>query len=69
MRRYVAHSISLPNLLSFKIYQIDWEESSYAGRICVRPNIDEELDHWKHIYNGIDGVLVCISSLMSLYMH
>ncbi|KAH8114747.1 muts domain V-domain-containing protein [Phellopilus nigrolimitatus] len=36
---------------------IDWEESTHAGRVCVRPNIDEELDKWKHIYNGIDGVL------------
>ena len=38
--------------------QIDWEESSVAGRVCVRPHLDEELDNRKHIYNGIDSVLV-----------
>ncbi|OBZ71456.1 Prohibitin-2 [Grifola frondosa] len=37
--------------------QVDWEESVNAGRICVRPHIDEELDNMKHIYNGIDAVL------------
>ncbi|KAJ7147040.1 DNA mismatch repair protein MutS [Mycena crocata] len=36
---------------------IDWEESAHAGRVCVRPNIDEELDNRKHVYNGIDSVL------------
>ncbi|KAJ7069760.1 DNA mismatch repair protein MutS [Mycena amicta] len=36
---------------------IDWEESSHAGRVCIRPNIDEELDNRKHIYHGIDSVL------------
>ncbi|KLO15985.1 hypothetical protein SCHPADRAFT_238288 [Schizopora paradoxa] len=36
---------------------IDWEESLSSGRVCVRPQIDEELDNWKHIYHGIDGVL------------
>ncbi|KAF7288536.1 DNA mismatch repair protein 5 [Mycena chlorophos] len=36
---------------------IDWEESSHAGRVCVRPNIDEDLDNRKHIYHGIDSVL------------
>ncbi|KAF7298995.1 MutS 5 [Mycena indigotica] len=36
---------------------IDWEESSHSGRVCVRPNIDEELDNRKHIYHGIDSVL------------
>ncbi|KAH7915490.1 DNA mismatch repair protein MutS [Hygrophoropsis aurantiaca] len=36
---------------------IDWEESAIAGRVCVRPHIDEELDKRKHVYNGIDGVL------------
>ncbi len=44
--------------------QIDWEESTNAARVCVRPHIDEELDNLKHIYHGIDAVLVrmvCIS--------
>ncbi|KAH9932680.1 DNA mismatch repair protein MutS [Epithele typhae] len=36
---------------------IDWEESSSADRICVRPHVDDELDNLKHIYNGIDSVL------------
>jgi DNA mismatch repair protein MSH5 len=26
--------------------------------VCVRPNIDEELDNRKHVYHGIDSVLV-----------
>lgn len=38
--------------------QIDWEESTNAARVCVRPHIDEELDNLKHIYHGIDAVLV-----------
>jgi hypothetical protein len=38
--------------------QIDWEESANAGRVCVRLNIDEELDNRKHVYHGIDSVLV-----------
>ncbi|EJC98525.1 uncharacterized protein FOMMEDRAFT_96519 [Fomitiporia mediterranea MF3/22] len=44
---------------------VDWEESVHAGRVCVRPNIDEELDKWKHIYNGIDGVLSRVASQVS----
>ncbi|KAF8158870.1 muts domain V-domain-containing protein [Mycena galopus ATCC 62051] len=36
---------------------IDWEESANAGRICVRPGVDEELDNRKHVYHGIDAVL------------
>ncbi|KZT18625.1 hypothetical protein NEOLEDRAFT_1159406 [Neolentinus lepideus HHB14362 ss-1] len=36
---------------------IDWEESSAAGRVCVRPHIDGELDNRKRIYHGIDDVL------------
>lgn len=38
--------------------QIDWEESVSTGRVCVRQNVDEELDNKKHIYYGIDSVLV-----------
>ncbi|KAL5501790.1 hypothetical protein ACEPAH_9050 [Sanghuangporus vaninii] len=44
---------------------IDWEESLYAGRVCVRPAIDEELDKWKHIYNGLDGVLSRVATQIS----
>ncbi|KAE9400467.1 hypothetical protein BT96DRAFT_965335 [Gymnopus androsaceus JB14] len=36
---------------------IDWEESAETRRVCVRPNIDEELDNRKHVYHGIDTVL------------
>ncbi|KAF4590716.1 MutS protein msh5 [Pleurotus pulmonarius] len=36
---------------------IDWEESASTGRVCVRPQIDEELDSRKHVYYGIDAVL------------
>ena len=38
---------------------MDWEESSQAGRVCVRTHIDEELDNRKTVYYGIDSVLVC----------
>jgi hypothetical protein len=38
--------------------KIDWEESANAGRVCIRPHIDEELDNRKHVYHGIDSVLV-----------
>ena len=38
--------------------QVDWEESTLLQRVCVRPHIDEELDNRKHVYNGIDAVLV-----------
>ncbi|KAJ7134704.1 DNA mismatch repair protein MutS [Mycena epipterygia] len=37
---------------------IDWEESANSGRVCVRSDIDEELDNRKHVYHGIDSVLV-----------
>ncbi|KAF5385688.1 hypothetical protein D9757_005471 [Collybiopsis confluens] len=36
---------------------INWEESTEARRVCVRPHIDEELDNRKHVYHGIDTVL------------
>lgn len=36
---------------------IDWEESTSAGRVCVRANVDEDLDNRKRIYHGIDDVL------------
>lgn len=38
--------------------QINWEESANAARVCIRPHIDEDLDKLKHIYHGIDTVLV-----------
>ena len=38
--------------------QVDWEASTNAARVCVRPRIDEELDNLKHIHNGIDSILV-----------
>ncbi|TCD61354.1 MutS protein msh5 [Steccherinum ochraceum] len=44
---------------------VDWDESAQAGRVCVRPHIDEELDEMKHLYNGIDEVLVHIADDIS----
>ncbi|KAI0052711.1 hypothetical protein FA95DRAFT_1664395 [Auriscalpium vulgare] len=44
---------------------VDWEESSIAGRISVRPHIDEELDNRKHVYNGIDAVLSRVAEEIS----
>ena len=49
---------SLRSTILSSCAQIDWEESVHANCVSVRPNIDEELDNWKHIYDGIDGVLV-----------
>lgn len=40
--------------------KIDWEESTRAARLCVRPHVDEDLDELKRIYNGIDSVLVSL---------
>lgn len=45
-------------LMYLFIGQIDWEESTNNNRICVRPHIDEELDQRKHVYAGLDAVLV-----------
>lgn len=53
--------------LTIAFYQIDWEESLSSGRVCVRPEIDEELDNWKHIYHGIDGVLVSYSPIYQTF--
>lgn len=44
---------------------VDWEESAIAGRVCVRPHIDEELDNRKHVYNGIDSVLSAVAKQLS----
>ncbi|OCB88935.1 hypothetical protein A7U60_g3890 [Sanghuangporus baumii] len=63
--------IAILNVASFRevgnaIHEtIDWEESLYAGRVCVRPAIDEELDKWKHIYNGLDSVLSRVATQIS----
>ncbi|KAF9554712.1 hypothetical protein CPC08DRAFT_744416 [Agrocybe pediades] len=44
---------------------IDWEESAVHERVCVRPNIDEDLDNRKHIYHGIDSVLSTVAEQLS----
>ncbi|KAI0714049.1 DNA mismatch repair protein MutS [Cerioporus squamosus] len=44
---------------------VDWEESTNAGRVCVRPRVDDELDNLKHIYNGIDAVLSKVAEQVS----
>ena len=57
----VRHDVGLILLLRLKHLvssQIDWEESTNASRVCVRARVDDELDNLKHIYNGIDAVLV-----------
>lgn len=41
--------------------QVDWEESAISDRICVRHGVDEDLDKYKRIFNGIDPVLVRMS--------
>ncbi|KAJ8463856.1 hypothetical protein ONZ51_g9983 [Trametes cubensis] len=44
---------------------IDWEESTNAARVCVRPHVDDELDNLKHIYHGIDSVLSKVAMQVS----
>ncbi|KIY71247.1 hypothetical protein CYLTODRAFT_346399 [Cylindrobasidium torrendii FP15055 ss-10] len=44
---------------------IDWEESSQAGRVCVRAHVDEELDNRKTVYYGIDSVLSNVAQKLS----
>ncbi|KAH9889862.1 DNA mismatch repair protein MutS [Cubamyces lactineus] len=44
---------------------IDWEESTNAARVCVRPHVDDELDNLKHIYHGIDSVLSKVAMQIS----
>ncbi|OSD07423.1 hypothetical protein PYCCODRAFT_1463684 [Trametes coccinea BRFM310] len=44
---------------------IDWEESTNAGRVCVKSHVDEELDNLKHIYHGIDAVLSKVATRVS----
>jgi DNA mismatch repair protein MSH5 len=45
-------------LPAYDSMQIDWDESTLLQRVCVRPHIDEDLDNRKHLYNGVDAVLV-----------
>ena len=58
----IVGSVLCHNPLGRPAEQVDWEESAIAGRVCVRPHIDEELDNRKHVYNGIDSVLVSLFS-------
>ncbi|KIK91641.1 hypothetical protein PAXRUDRAFT_796689 [Paxillus rubicundulus Ve08.2h10] len=44
---------------------IDWEQSAEAGRVCIRPHVDEELDQRKHVYRGIDSVLSKVAEQIS----
>ena len=53
---YLAFTFIVMSYLYWK--QIDWEESSCNDRVCIKPNIDDDLDHRKHVYHGIDSVLV-----------
>ena len=52
------HRLKGSSLFIYSGSQIDWEESSYHDRVCIRPHIDKDLDNRKHIYHGIDSVLV-----------
>ncbi|KAI0789758.1 DNA mismatch repair protein MutS [Abortiporus biennis] len=45
---------------------IDWDESAIAGRVVVRPHINDELDQLKHSYNGIDSVLSKVAERISV---
>ncbi|KAK6530659.1 MutS protein msh5 [Arthrobotrys megalospora] len=36
---------------------VDFEESQYQGRVCVKAGIDEELDAMKDTYSGFDHIL------------
>ena len=51
-------SVCTSRCLAYSQSQIDWDESSCHDRVCVRPHIDDDLDNRKHIYHGIDSVLV-----------
>ncbi|CAG8587142.1 7126_t:CDS:10, partial [Dentiscutata heterogama] len=39
------------------LLQIDFDESVKEGRIVVKPHVDEELDHMKRTYDGLDDFL------------
>ncbi|KAF9242539.1 muts domain V-domain-containing protein [Melanogaster broomeanus] len=56
---------NMSQVLTLMSRQIDWEESAEAGRVCVRPHVDEELDKRKHIYRGIDSVLSKVAEQIS----
>jgi hypothetical protein len=60
----MAPLLSWSDLPYLNLPQIDWEESTLLQRVCVRPHIDEELDNRKHVYSGIDAVLVSESLLI-----
>ncbi|KAI0246735.1 DNA mismatch repair protein MutS, partial [Lactifluus subvellereus] len=69
-RNVMAHLSYLFGLLVYNIKQIDWEESTLRQRVCGRPDIDEELDNRKHVYSGINAVLVSQSLLYcSIMLH
>ncbi|KAF3940947.1 hypothetical protein ABW19_dt0205564 [Dactylella cylindrospora] len=36
---------------------VDFEESKYQGRVCVKAGIDDELDNMKNLYNGLEHLL------------
>ena len=38
-----------------------------AARVCVRPRIDDELDNLKHIYSGLDSVLVGLLGVVAAF--
>ncbi|KAG6331359.1 hypothetical protein ID866_7726 [Astraeus odoratus] len=60
------HSDKAKEGLSLFGARIDWEESAEVHRVCIRSHIDRDLDNRKHVYRGIDSVLVCLSEYLSL---
>ncbi|EPS45841.1 hypothetical protein H072_260 [Dactylellina haptotyla CBS 200.50] len=36
---------------------VDFDESQYQGRVCVKPGIDDDLDSVKDTYNGFEYIL------------
>ena len=60
------YSVCTSRSLAYSHSQIDWDESSCHDRVCVRPHIDDDLDNRKHIYHGIDSVLVCLRYIFVL---
>ncbi|KZT37836.1 hypothetical protein SISSUDRAFT_1114147 [Sistotremastrum suecicum HHB10207 ss-3] len=58
-------AINLKDLGTIVNETVDWEESETSGRVCVRHNIDKELDQWKHTYHGLEGVLSEVSKVVS----
>lgn len=59
MKRCVGHITGIAfNHDCMQRDQIDWEASANEGRVCVRYNVDPELDEKKRVYDGLSTFLV-----------